>query len=222
MLSAVGVHELCGFRRYGPRQCTAYSIRIRAGVDEPLSIRPWLSQSWTKKERARYSSRDEAIGVMNVRPQINQWPLRWSITENDLDKNPGFDDEAPGAVWRRCWRAGTGQDAPERSQTGPEQRWRVRWGPGVWQTAAQSLVASGTWAHGAMFRYFVHPLIGQPARCLPAARWSSSRCTRLEMRLSASPVACSARIRWSLHYGWNHCGTKLTSSCLEWFFVGSS
>ena len=31
--------------------------------------------------------------------------------------------------WRRFWRDGTGRDAFGRSQTGPEQRWRVRWGP---------------------------------------------------------------------------------------------
>ena len=32
--------------------------------------------------------------------------------------------------WRRFGRDGTGRDALGRSQTGPKQRWRVRWGPG--------------------------------------------------------------------------------------------
>ena len=34
-------------------------------------------------------------------------------------------------AWRRFWRDGTDRGALGRSQTGPEQRWRVRWGPGV-------------------------------------------------------------------------------------------
>ena len=44
---------------------------------------------------------------------------------------------APSTGWGRFSRDGTGRDALGRSQT-PEQRWRVRWGPGAGVVRARS------------------------------------------------------------------------------------